>query len=228
MVEFWTTFRTNMLFPGLSLRDNLFAGNSLLSMKWWYRKIDKHMDFEKILRSPIDISFILTNLSCGSGELRSNRTEKTARDMRMISRIGYTIPGFYPPIKFKGDYWCDGGFVWNVPLEYALSSGATRIYILLCIGRKLPAQRRFLNIYQVLSRFYDVMWVHVGSGGIAHRDFTHEMYQRAQISIIEPSTYLEGFSMTKLLAFHPAKARRFIKQGYRDAREQVGAAPKIR
>ncbi len=223
MVEFWSNFRTNLLLPGVSLRENLLAGNSLLSMNWWFRKIERYMDFSKILQSPIETSFILTNLSRGAGELRSNRTEKTVRDMRTISRIGYTIPGLYPPVKYKGDYWCDGGFVWNVPLEYALKKGATRIYMLLCIGRTLPRRNDFSNIYQVLARFYDIMWVHVGSGGIVHRDFTHEMYKTAKISIIEPSTYLEGFGMLNLLSFHPDKAKRFIDQGYSDAREQVDA-----
>ncbi|RJP22244.1 MAG: hypothetical protein C4520_08585 [Candidatus Abyssobacteria bacterium SURF_5] len=221
MEEFWTGFRTNFLLPGISLSENIFMGNSLLSMKWWFRKIERYMDFDKILNSPIEISFILTNLSHGSGELRSNRTEKTVRDMRIISRIGYTIPGLYPPVRFKGDYWCDGGFVWNVPLEYALAGGATRIYMLLCIGRKLPKQTSFSNIYQVLSRFYDVMWVHVGSGGVIQRNFAHEMYKGANIAIVEPTTYLGGFSMTNLFSFNPAKAREFIEEGYRDARDQL-------
>jgi predicted acylesterase/phospholipase RssA len=223
MEKFWNAFRTSFLFPGVSLRENLFIGNSLLSMRWWFKRIERFMDFDKILHNPIDISFILTNLSRGCGELRSNRTEKTAADMRTIARIGYSIPGLYPPVKFKGDYWCDGGFVWNVPVEYALNKGATRIYMLLCIGRKLPRQNHFSNIYHVLSRFYDVMWVHVGSGGVIHRDFSHEMYKNARISIIEPSTYLEGFSMMNLLSFHPGKARRFIKLGYEDARTQLNA-----
>jgi predicted acylesterase/phospholipase RssA len=221
MEKFWHSFRTSFLFPGLSASENIVTGNSLLSMKWWFRRIEEHMDFETILRNPIDVSFILTNLSRGAGELRSNRTEKDAKDMRTIARIGYSIPGIYPPVKFKGDYWCDGGFVWNVPVEYALNEGATRIYMLLCIGRRLPRQNHLSNIYQVLSRFYDIMWVHVGSGGIVHRDFTHEMYKSAQISIIEPSTYLEGFGARNLLSFHPQKAKRFIKQGYLDARDQL-------
>jgi predicted acylesterase/phospholipase RssA len=223
MKEFWTTFHTTPLFPGVSFSENLVLGNSLLSMRWWFQKIEKYLDFSNILQSPIEISFILTNLSSGTGELRSNRTEKTVRDMRTIARIGYTIPGLYPPIKFKGDYWCDGGFVWNVPVEYALSMGATRIFMILCIGRNVPRRDHFSSIYHVLARFYDIMWVHVGSGGIIQRDFTHEMYNGAHISIIEPSTFLNGFSMLKLLTFNPAKAKKFIEQGYRDACEQLHA-----
>jgi len=222
MTEFWTSFHTHPLVPGLNLRDNIFMGNSLLSMNWGFRQIEKYIDFEKILHSRLEVSFILTNLSKGTGELRSNRTEKTWEDLRTVARIGYTIPGLYPPVKFRGDYWCDGGFVWNVPLEYALQKGATRIFMLLCVGRSLPKQDNFGNIYRVLTRFYDIMWVHVSSGGIVQRDFADEVYQGAKIHIIEPSTYMNGFGMLNLLMFNPKKAKKFIEQGYRDARHQIG------
>ncbi|RJP70762.1 MAG: hypothetical protein C4532_08750 [Candidatus Abyssobacteria bacterium SURF_17] len=222
MVDFWTSFRAHPLLPGISARENIFLGNSLLSMGKSFEKIEGYLDFPKIHRSRVEVSFILTNLSQGTGELRSNKTERSWEDFRTIARIGYTIPGLFPLIEFQGDYWCDGGFVWNVPLEYALQKGATRIFMLLCIGRTLPRQESFSNIYQVLSRFYDVMWVHVGSGGVIQRDFTHAMYRGAEIHIVEPGTYLEGFSMLSLLRFHPSKAKRYIEQGYADAREQLG------
>ena len=222
MVEFWRSFKANPLLSGISVHENAFLGNSLLSMRKAFEYIEGFFDFEKILRSKIEVSFILTNLSEGSGELRSNRTEKTREDLRTITRIGYTIPGLYPPVEFEGDYWCDGGFVWNVPFEYALERGATRIFMLLCIGRSLPREDKFKNIYQVLTRFYDVMWVHTGSGGIMHRDFTDAIYRDAEVHIVEPSVHLGGFGMLNLLTFHPSKAEKFIEQGYRDAREQIG------
>ncbi len=222
METFWTSFKTHPFLPGVSLRENIFLGNSFLSMKKAFKRIESFLDFEEIFRHRIEVSFILSNLTRGTGELRSNRTEKTAEDMRAISRIGYTIPGLYPPVRYQGDYWCDGGFVWNVPFEHAIRRGATRIFMLLCIGRSLPEQRKFNNIYQVLMRFYDVMWVHTGSGGILHRDFTDAMHQGIEVHIIEPTSYLEGFGMLSLMRFHPSKARRYIKQGYRDAREQLG------
>jgi len=223
MSEFWTSFKGNPLVSGLSLRDNIFFGNSFLSMQKAFERFESHFDFEKILDSPIEIGFTLTNLSKGTGELRSNRTEKTWEDLRTVARIGYTIPGLFPPIHFEGDYWCDGGFVWNVPFEHVLQKGATRVFSLLCIGRHLPRQEKFRSIYQVLSRFYDVMWIHAGSAGILHRDFTDAMYRDVEVHIVEPTSYLGGFGMLNLLTFSPSKARKFISQGYRDAREQIGA-----
>lgn len=222
MLEFWRSFKANPLLSGISLHENILLGNSLLSMRKAFEYIESFFDFQKILRSRIEVSFILTNLSTGSGELRSNRTEKACEDLRTISRIGYTIPGLYAPIEFEGDYWCDGGFVWNVPFEYALERGATRIFMLLCIGRELPREDKFKNIYQVLTRFYDVMWVHTASGGIMHRDFKDAMYRDAEVYVVEPSLYLGGFGMMNLLTFDPSKAEKYIEQGYKDAREQIG------
>jgi len=222
MLEFWGSFKASPLLSGMSLHENIFFGNSLLSMRKAFEYIESFFDFEKILRSKIEIAFALTNLSSGAGEVRSNRTEKTREDLRTITRIGYTIPGLYPPVEFEGDYWCDGGFVWNVPFEYALERGATRIFMLLCIGRELPREDKFKNIYNVLSRFYDVMWVHTASGAIMRRDIKDVVFHDAEIHIVEPSVYLGGFGMLTLLTFDPSKAQEFIEQGYRDAREQIG------
>ena len=221
MIKFWTSFKANPISSGISLRENIFLGNSFLSMRRGFEYIEGFFDFEKIFRNQTEICFALTNLSEGTGEIRSNRTEKTWQDFRTITRIAYTIPGLYPPIQFEGDYWCDGGFVWNIPFEYALGKGATRIFMLLCIARSLPRQNKFSNIYQVLSRFYDVMWIHVGSGEAMHRDFTDSMYGGTEVHLVEPSNYLEGFGMMSLLTFHPSKAERYIEQGYQDARKQL-------
>ena len=221
MIEFWSSFKASPISSGISLRENILLGNSFLSMRKAFERIESFFDFRKILKSPTEVCFALTNLSEGTGEIRSNRTENTWKDFRAITRIAYTIPGLYPPMKFQGDYWCDGGFVWNIPFEYALGKGATRIFMLLCIARSLPRQDKFSNIYQVLSRFYDVMWVHVGSGEAMHRDFTDSMYGGTEVKIVEPSSYLEGFGMMSLLTFHPSKAAKYIKQGYQDARKQL-------
>ncbi|MBI4832014.1 MAG: hypothetical protein HY801_10780, partial [Candidatus Lindowbacteria bacterium] len=88
--------------------------------------------------------------------------------------------------------------------------------------RALPRQDKFKNIYQVLSRFYDVMWVHAGSSGILHRDFKHTMYGGIEAHVVEPTDYLGGFGVLNILSFHPTKAEKFIEQGYRDARKQIG------
>ncbi|MBI5119228.1 patatin-like phospholipase family protein [Candidatus Poribacteria bacterium] len=221
MEEFWTSFKGGLNLASAGLHENVLLGNSLFSMRRAFEIFEGYFDFPRILESSIEVSFILTNLSKGTGELRSNRTEKTWEDLRTISRIGYTVPGLYPPIEFKGDYWCDGGFVWNVPFEYALKRGAKRIFMLLCIGRSLPRQDKFKSIYQVLSRFYDVMWVHAGSSGIMHRDFSDAMYHGIEAHIVEPTDYLGGFGLLNIFSFHPSKAKKFIEQGYRDARAQI-------
>jgi hypothetical protein len=118
-----------------------------------------------------------------------------------------------------GDYWCDGGFVLNIPLEYALQTGAARIFLLLCIGRSLPRQEEFKSVPHVLNRLYDIMWIHCGSCATIERDFSKTI--DAEVHVIEPSSYLEGFGITNLLSFNSEKGRKFMKLGYEDAREQL-------
>jgi hypothetical protein len=48
------------------------------------------------------------------------------------------------------------------------------------------------------------------------------MYQGVEAYVVEPTDYLGGFGMLNILTFHPSKAEKFIEQGYRDARKQIG------
>ena len=140
MIEFWTSFKANPISGGISLRENVFLGNSFLSMRKAFEHIESFFDFKKILKSQTEICFALTNLSEGTGEIRSNRTEKTWKDFRTITRIAYTIPGVYPPIEFQGDYWCDGGFVWNIPSSMLLGK-APRAFSCCSVSREACPDR---------------------------------------------------------------------------------------
>ena len=55
-----------------------------------------------------------------------------------ITRMGYAIPILHPLIELDGDLYADGGFLWNVPFEYAEEWGATDIYILSVLPSELP------------------------------------------------------------------------------------------
>ena len=41
--------------------------------------------------------------------------------------VVYAIPILHPLIELDGDMYADGGFLWNVPFEYAEEWGATDI-----------------------------------------------------------------------------------------------------
>ncbi len=101
------------------------------------------MDFERVFASALELKFVVLNLSDGQAYLRGNRTERNAADFRTIAHIGYRIPILYPPMLFEGEYWCDGGFAWNLPLKDAGSSmDRGRNYVLSVIRSTLPERKK--------------------------------------------------------------------------------------
>jgi NTE family protein len=80
-----------------SLRHNLLTGLSLFSMDPFARSIERYIDFEKLLASSLELSFILLNLSRGEGQFFSNRQARSPEELRKLSRAGYAIPILFPP-----------------------------------------------------------------------------------------------------------------------------------
>ena len=66
MIKFWTSFKANPISSGISLRENIFLGNSFLSMRRGFEYIEGFFDFEKIFRNQTEICFALTNGCPGS------------------------------------------------------------------------------------------------------------------------------------------------------------------
>ena len=98
------------------------------SSRWtgWLRFVEKEVDFDACFDSDVELTYIVTNLSAGREELRGNRTESDVERFRTVTRIGYAIPILHPLIELDGDLYADGGFLWNVPFEYAEEWGADR------------------------------------------------------------------------------------------------------
>ncbi|MFZ0888762.1 MAG: patatin-like phospholipase family protein, partial [Candidatus Binataceae bacterium] len=216
MIENWTEVNSAQVLIGPSLIHNPFLGNSLMSMDRMVGWLEGKVDFKRAFESPIELSFVLLNLSNGRTYLRGNRTEKNADDFRTVSRIGYRIPILYPPIKFEGHYWCDGGLAWNIPLEHAIEMGANEIYILSVIRQDLPQWRVFPSVAHVSYRLLEVMWAHQGNSSRVRALVNRGSYHGARIIDIEPREYL-GADPASILWTSPSKARRLIEMGREDA-----------
>ncbi|MGH9391302.1 MAG: patatin-like phospholipase family protein, partial [Vicinamibacteria bacterium] len=122
--EAWSKFRSLPSIVTFSLRQNLLLGKSIFSQKKLHDRIERSIDFPKIFEGPLDLEFIMINLSRGEAMIRGNRTEKSWEDFRTVSRCGYAIPILFPPVRHDGDYWVDGAFAWNIPLSHAVKKGA--------------------------------------------------------------------------------------------------------
>jgi predicted acylesterase/phospholipase RssA len=213
---FWSEATSLPAVLSPSLRHNPITGNSLFSMDRLTAMVEQRVDFEKCFNSPIELTSVVANLSAGREELRGNRTEADVERFRTITRMGYAIPILHPLIELDGDLYADGGFLWNVPFEYAEDWGADDVYILSVIPSELPRADSLRFIPQVAQRMYDVFWRTFGNSSYLEKRLEDGRYHGIRVTILEPSPQTGMFDPLGMLNAHPGKSKKFLLEGYRD------------
>jgi len=214
----WSEFRSLPLIFSPSLRDNPIFGRSLFSMDRLQRAIEEYIDFPKIHDGRLHLEFILLNLSRGRGELYSNRDCADWKELRTIARAGYAIPFLFPPVRFRGDWFVDGGFAWNVPLEHALALNPTEIYVLAPIASELPYRSGFGSFFDFTRRVADVMWRTIGNMGYIYARLEDGKVNGVPVTVFEPGERWSGFGPFAVFQAYPEKSRNLMEAGYRDAK----------
>ncbi len=225
--EAWKNFRSMPRIFSPSFRHNPLVGRSLFSLDRLASAIEEYIDFPKIYESRLDLEFILLNLSRGRGEVYSRRDCSNWRELRTISRAGYSIPMLFPPIQFRGDWFVDGGFAWNIPLEHALGLGATEVYLLAPIASQLPYKARFRSIVDFMQRFVDVMWRTIGNMGYLYARMDDGRFNGVPVTVIEPGEQFSGFGPLHVFNAYPRKNRVLIEAGYRDAKRVLAVRKRL-
>jgi predicted acylesterase/phospholipase RssA len=169
----------------------------------------------------------VANLSAGREEMRGNRTETDVDRFRTVTRMGYSIPILHPLVELDGDLYADGGFLWNVPFEYAEDWGAKEVYILSVIPSELPRAESLRLVPQVAQRMYDVFWRTFGNSSYLEKRLEDGRYHGIKVTILEPSPQTGMFDPIGMLNAHPGKSKRFLLEGYRDTdRALRGSEPR--
>jgi NTE family protein len=225
--EAWKGFRSLPRIFSPSLRQNPLFGYSLFSMDRLSRAIEEYIDFPKIYESTIELEFILLNLSRGRGEVYSKRDCSDWRELRTVARAGYAIPLLFPPIRFRGDWFVDGGFAWNIPLEHAVGLGATEIFLLAPIASQLPYQGRFPSMLSFMQRLIDVMWRTIGNMGYLYARMDQGRLGNVPVTIIEPGEEYSGFGALHVFNAYPRKNRNLMAAGYRDAKRVMATRRRL-
>jgi NTE family protein len=214
--SFWSRARSLGAVFAPSLRHNPLLGNSLFSMDSLASMVEKEVDFDACFASEVELTYIVANLSAGREELRGNRSEPDVERFRTVTRIGYSIPILHPLIELDGDLYADGGFLWNVPFEYAEDWGADEVYILSVIPSELPRADSLRFVPQVAMRMYDVFWRTFGNSSYLEKRLEGGRYHGIKVTILEPSPKTGMFDPIGMLNAHPGKSKRFLLEGYRD------------
>jgi len=212
----WRELNSLTVLVGPSITQNALLGNSLMSMDRLVSWVERTVDFARVYENPLELKFVALNLCDGQAYLRGNRTERNADDFRTVAHIGYRIPILYPPILFDGQYWCDGGFAWNLPLEHAVDMGASEIYVLSVIRSQLPEWKSFPTVAHVAYRMMEVLWAGAGNASRLRALVKDGRYHGARIIDIEPSEYF-GADPLSILWTHGGKAERLMELGRLDA-----------
>jgi NTE family protein len=206
----------------ISIRRNPLTGNSFFSMGRLQRFVESEVDFDKCFQSETELAYVVTNLSAGHEEMRGNRTEPDVERFKTVTRIGYAIPILHPLIELDGDQYADGGFLWNVPFEYAEDWGATDIYVLSVVPSKLPRADKLRFIPQVAMRMYDIFWRTVGNSSVLEKKLDENgRYHGIDVTILEPSPETGMFDPLGMLNAHPGKSRKLLWTGYRDTEKAL-------
>jgi predicted acylesterase/phospholipase RssA len=222
MERAWTSFGSVAALFRPSLRHNPVTGLSFVSIEPFAQRVEEFIDFDRVLASPIDLSFILLNLSRGEGQFFSSRQARSAAELRKIARAGYSIPVLFPPVRVRGEMFVDGGFAWNVPLLQAVEMEATEIVVLAVVPTALPFKRSFRGMRDYVTRLSDVMWRTLGNVGyLTTRIDPDGTYRGVPVTVIHPTEQLAGFSLPAIFTTTRARSRRLITAGYRDAKREL-------
>jgi predicted acylesterase/phospholipase RssA len=214
--SFWSRARSLSAVFTPSLRHNALLGNSLFSMDGLVSMVEREVDFDACFRSEVELTYIVANLSAGREELRGNRTEPDVERFRTVTRMGYSIPILHPLVELDGDLYADGGFLWNVPFEYAEEWGVDDVYILSVIPSELPRADSLRFVPQVAQRMYDVFWRTFGNSSYLEKRLEDGRYHGIRVTFLEPSPQTGMFDPIGMLNAHPGKSKRFLMEGYRD------------
>src|SRR5688572_19246060 len=223
----WNSFYSIPRIISPSFKHNPIFGHSIFSMDRLSGAIEEYIDFPKIFESRIELEFVLLNVSRGRGEVYSKRDCEGWRDLRTLSRAGYAIPFLFPPVQFRKDWFVDGGFAWNIPLEHALGLGATEIYLLAPIASQLPYQGRFGGMMSFLRRLTDVMWRTVGNMGYLYARMENGRLHDVPVTVIEPGEQYSGFGPLHVFNAYPSKNRALMDAGYRDAKRVMATRKRL-
>jgi NTE family protein len=229
MARAWTHARMGPTRFRPSLRHNPVTGLSLFSIEALRSEFERYIDYEKIHASPLELSFILLNLSRGEGQFVSNRQSHSVEELTRLVTAGYSIPILFPPVRHRGEWFVDGGFAWNVPILQAVEMGATEIYVLAVVATELPFQRSFRGFPDYLVRLSDVMWRTLANVGfVTTRIEPDGSYRGVPVTVIQPTEQHAGFRIWDLLSTNPARSGRLITAGHRDAKRALAARERPR
>ena len=104
----------------------------------------------------------------------------------------------------------------------AVEMGATEVFVLSVVAPSLPFKSKMRGFSDYLARLADVMWRTIGNVGFVTTRIEEDgTYRGVPVTVIHPTEELAGFQPRQLLSTSPARTRKLISAGYRDATREL-------
>ncbi|HEV3073703.1 MAG TPA: patatin-like phospholipase family protein [Thermoanaerobaculia bacterium] len=107
----------------------LFDLASLISIAPFAELLRRVVDPAAIRGSTRSLSIAATNWETGEIQLFGNQ-DMTDADGGLVIMASGAIPGFFPPVTFRGQPYVDGGLLMNTPLSPAIHAGADLLFVI--------------------------------------------------------------------------------------------------
>ena len=151
LADLWRALRDQRMWDRNLLRigRNLLLGRmSLYSNEFLRQLIEPYVTVDELAASEIPLYITATSLDRGVKQVFSNGSVVDA------VLASCAIPGVFPPVRIRGEWYVDAGVVTGLDLQTAVAQGATEI-VAVDLGSP-PSPRRPRGIIDVLARSMEV------------------------------------------------------------------------
>lgn len=118
----------------------------------------QELEYDAIRRSKRVLKIAATNWATGELRLFENH-DMTDSFGPLAVRASASIPGFFPPVEFGSQPFCDGSVLLNTPLSPAIRSGADFLHVIYLDPeiKNVPISH-VRNSYETFMRMMQIRW----------------------------------------------------------------------
>lgn len=219
-----TAFWCSVAKVGTVLRGLLHGLNfkeGLLDARWFRARVERGVDFERMMKDPRNLAFLVVDLKTGKVTVRGNRTERDADALRAVSRGAYALPPLLPPVPLGDELLADGGLLHNAPLNAAVKLGATEI-VYLCNVHAIP-RAGFMKTSTVRSawRYAEIFFRRASNVGFIDAEIVDDRFRGVPFLAIAPPANLGFGSIVRWMPPRIDAARFLVDTGYAAAKKAL-------
>lgn len=189
----------------------IIGASSIFKTRELDNVIDREVDFEAVLRSPIELWISVVDLISGEMLWFSNKNlGMTSKFLRAITIGSMRIPVFWEPmmVSFEGrEYqFVDSGLITNMPVKKAVDDGFSKIIAIETTPRCLEATLKINTIAEADLRYGEIRHIDETNGHLKWIDYINRDISVAEnveklINDAHISDYVRALIMKELENF---------------------------